>query len=187
MRLNHRFLTPEPECQDLSLLPLSKFIGSKHAAVIVVVEAPSDITLDVYANKGFYLPDQLNIYNKYTNTNDCLHMVHDQLQKMQNHMLSGDKRLFLLSWTLTQQPPKLSPETLRPPNTLEGLSKLLLWKSRNKTIRELAYTANKTLFAQLFPYTGPAAFPNIIYIDFIENRDCAAMAMAINDKGLTST
>ncbi|KAJ9607686.1 hypothetical protein H2200_007764 [Cladophialophora chaetospira] len=187
LRLNHRFLVTESESQDLSLLPLSRFIGSKHAAVVIVVEAPSDITLGTYVDKGFYLPDQLNVYNVFTNTSDCPHMVHDQLQKMQNHMVAGDKRLFLISWTLTQQAPKVSPEALRPPNTFEGLSKLLLWKCQNKTIRELAYTANKALCAQLFPRTGPAAFPNVVYIDFMENRDCAALAMAINDKAFTNT
>ncbi len=186
MRLNHRFVANESDCHDLSLLPLSTFIGSGHAAVLLVVDAPSEITLGTFESKGFYLPQQLNVYNKFSNTNECVYMMLDQLKKMQNHMLSGDKRMFLLSWTLTQQSPKVSPEALQPSNTLEGLSKLLLWKSRNRTIRELAYTANKALLTQLFQHTGPTAFPNIVYTDFMENRDCAALAMAINDKTITS-
>lgn len=186
LRLNHRFVISGPEAQDLSLLPLSRFIGSGNAAVIIVVEVPRAINLNIFADKGFYLPGQLNVYNEYSNTNDCVEMVQDQIRKMQDHMLSSDKRLFLISWTLTQQAPEVTAEDFLPPNTLQGLSKLAEWKMKNKTIRALAYSANKALLTDLFPYTSQTAFPNVVYIDYLENRNYVSLAMAINDRAFTN-
>lgn len=186
MRLNHRFVVSGPEAQDLSLLPLSRFIGSGQAAVVIVVEAPGNITLDTYGDKGFYLPAHLNVYNEYSNTNDCVRMVQDQIKKMQDHMRSDDKRLFLISWTLTQQPPDITPQDFLPPTPLAGLDKLAKWKIENKTIRALAYSANKALLTDLLPATGQTAFPNIVYIDFMENRNYVALAMAVNDCTFTN-
>jgi hypothetical protein len=180
--LKHRFVVTGPDTNDLSLLPLSRFIGSGTAAVLIVVEAPSHITLGNYRDKGFYLPSQLNVYNEYSNTSDCVGMVQDQLQKMQNFMHTSDKRLFLISWTLTQQPPEFTQEDFLPPNTLNGFDKLNDWQQHNKTIRQLAYSANKALWKDLLPNTSHVAFPNIMYIDFMESRNYVALAMAINDK-----
>ncbi|KIX04927.1 uncharacterized protein Z518_05798 [Rhinocladiella mackenziei CBS 650.93] len=186
IRLNYRFILTGSEAKDLSLLPLSRFIGSGHAAVVIVVEAPSHINLSAYGDKGFYLPSQLNVYNEYSNTNDCVEMVQDQVQKMENFMKSSDKRLFLISWTLTQQPPDVTPEDFLPPNTLVGLGKIAQWKIDNKTIRILAYSANKALLTDLLPHVSQAAFPNIVYIDYMEIKDYVALAMAINDRAFTN-
>ncbi|KIW52135.1 hypothetical protein PV05_07799 [Exophiala xenobiotica] len=187
MLLKHRFVVTEPEADNLSLLHLSRFIGSGTAAVLIVVEAPSHITLGNYGDKGFYLPSQLNVYNEHSNTNDCVGMVQDQVQKMQKFMRTSDKRLFLISWTLTQQPPEFTHEDFLPPNTLKGFDKLNDWQQRNKTIRQLAYSANKALWKDLLPNTSHVAFPNIMYIDFMESRNFVALAMAINDKLLGDT
>jgi hypothetical protein len=189
-RLDHRFaISAKPDAGNLSLLTLSTFIGAGKAAVVVVIEAPGNITLGTYgADQGFYLPAQLNVYNEYSNTNDCVEMVQDQLQKMRNFMPSSDKRLFLISWTLTQQEPDFSVKDFTPPNTLlVGLDKVAKWEQQNKTIRLLAYSANKALLTDLLPATGKQAFPNIVYIDFMENRNYVAVAMAINDQAFTNT
>lgn len=184
--LNNRFIISPPEANDLSLLPLSRFIGTGKAAVVIVIEAPAGINLDSYRDKGFYLPSQLNVYNEYSNTNDCVKMVQDQVQKMQSFMSSGDKRLFLISWTLTQQSPDFTANDFIPPNTMSGLDKAAEWEKQNKTIRLLAYSANKALLTDLLSNTSVTAFPNIVYIDFMETRDYVSLAMAINDKVFTN-
>ncbi|KAF3920246.1 hypothetical protein AA313_de0207645 [Arthrobotrys entomopaga] len=163
LRINHRFIVTGPEADDVSLLPLSRFIGNGQAAVVIVVEA--NIDLGDYRNQGFYLMGQLNIVNDYANKDDLDAMVADQLQKMTNHAKSGDKRMFLISWTLTQQPPSdvASLKNLRP-------------------IHVMADKANKAVVTRLFPVVGPDAFPNVVYLDFIESNIYAAFAMALNDK-----
>ncbi|KAK5235757.1 hypothetical protein LTR47_003231 [Exophiala xenobiotica] len=155
MLLKHRFIVTGPDANNLSLLPLSRFIGSGTAAVLIVVEAPSHITLGNYRDKGFYLPSQLNVYNEYSNTSDC--------------------------------PPEFTQEDFLPPNTLNGFDKLNDWQQHNKTIRQLAYSANKALWKDLLPNTSHVSFPNIMYIDFMESRNYVALAMAINDKLLGDT
>jgi hypothetical protein len=88
-------------------------------------------------------------------------------------MSAKDKRLFLLSWTLTQQAPqwdgdvvtfvKVAPRSLKP-------------------IKKLAYTCNKELFTRLLPEVSDKSFPNVVYIDYLDNQDYAALVVAINDK-----
>ena len=178
LRLNHRYtLTDQSKAKDLSLLSLNEFIGQGKAAVICVVEAPPEIKIGDYAQQGFYFPSQLNVYNEYSNTNDCVKMVQDQLGKMKNHMSTDDKRLFLLSWTLTQQPPP----TINVEDP-DSWSKIVPWAEQLKSIRDMAYSANKAIMIQLLPVVGLSAFPNITYIDFMENSNYAALAMAINDR-----
>lgn len=62
--------------------------------------------------------------------------------------------MFLLSWFLTQ---RLNPVILN------------------------AKQANRALIELLWPRMSPSAYPNIISVDaYPENRDLAALAMAIN-------
>jgi hypothetical protein len=186
LRLNKRFvLTDSSKTTDLSLLTLDELIGQGKAAVICVVEAPSGIVLGPYATQGFYLPSQLNVRNEFTNTPDCVEMVKSQHHKLVNHMPAGDKRLFLISWTLTQQPPDLQLDASKPPSVISSaimVAKLAIWKSKLKGIRTMAYSANKALLTELLLWVGKSSFPNIVYIDFMESSDYAALAMAVNDK-----
>ncbi|KIW13011.1 hypothetical protein PV08_08198 [Exophiala spinifera] len=182
LKLNHRFITSGPEKDNLSLLPLSMFIGEGMAAVVVVVDDPEFGKLSRFHNKGFYLPSQLDIFHEYSDTDDCVTMVQDQVRKMQNFMRTSDKRLFLVSWTLRPNAPNLTQEALRSPDKLQSLDVLDVWKQNNKSIRELAYSANKALWKDLLPNTSRVVFPNIVYIDFMESREYVALVMAINDK-----
>ncbi|KAF3912555.1 hypothetical protein ABW20_dc0110531 [Dactylellina cionopaga] len=163
LRINNRFIITGPEADDVSLLPLSRFIGQGHAAVVLVVEA--NIDLGDYRNQGFYLTGQLNIKNEYANKDNLEAMINDQLGKMTGHMKSGDKRMFLISWTLTQQPP----------------SDIKLLKNL-RPIHTMAEQANEAVVTRLFPAVNVDAFPNVVYLDFIEDSLYAALAMAINDK-----
>ncbi|MCJ1389915.1 hypothetical protein MMC18_002772 [Xylographa bjoerkii] len=108
-------------------------------------------------------------------------MREDQLQKLRNHSSSPTHKdqLFLLSWTLTQQ----KPADLRPEDWLDpakAIAKLLPWLAKLKAIRVMAYSANKSLMVDLLAHVNAEAFPNILYVDYIQTRDCAALAMAVN-------
>ncbi|KAJ9636640.1 hypothetical protein H2204_005240 [Knufia peltigerae] len=182
MDLDHRFISTGHEEDNISLLPLSKFIGTGKAAVVVVVEGPEYVNLSGFHNKGFYLPSQLDICDDHSDTDDRAKMVHDQVQKMRNFMRTSDKRLFLVSWTLTHQPPSLTREDSMSGNKLQSLDVLNIWQPNHKSIREQACSVNKRLWKDLLPNTSHVAFPNIVYINFMESREYVALVMAINDK-----
>lgn len=175
LRINNRSIQTGPLKDDLSLLRLDQFISDR-AAVVIVIEASSNITLDAHPDQGFYLPAQLNIRNEYSNTDDCVNMVHQQIQKLETHADGNDKRMFLLSWTLTQQAPDVNIKDFG------SILKILKQVAGMKSIRQMAYSANKALLTDLFPRCSVKAFPNIVYIDYMENNNYAALAMAINQR-----
>ncbi|KAM0543059.1 hypothetical protein ACHAPJ_012508 [Fusarium lateritium] len=173
LKLNHLFICEDKKkANNLCQLKLDDFIGGGKAAVVCVIEQ-WDLKIDDYATKGFYKLEQLNIRNEYSNKDVTEVMVKDQLEKMKGHMSAKEKRLFLLSWTLTQQAPnwdgdvvsfvKIAPRSLKP-------------------IKHLARRCNKELFTRLLPEVGDKSFPNVVYIDYLDNRDYVALVVAINDK-----
>ncbi|KAF5717619.1 variant-surface-glyco phospholipase C [Fusarium globosum] len=173
LKLNHLFIVEDKnKAKNLTQLKLDDFIGNGQAAVVCVMEQ-WDLDIGDYAHKGFYKYEAMNVRNEYSNKDDAVVMVNDQLEKMKGHMSAKDKRLFLLSWTLTQQAPqwdgdvvtfvKVAPRSLKP-------------------IKKLAYTCNKELFTRLLPEVSDKSFPNVVYIDYLDNQDYAALVVAINDK-----
>jgi hypothetical protein len=88
-------------------------------------------------------------------------------------MCATEKRLFLLSWTLTQQAPAWNGNIV---DFIQRIGNALV------PIRQLAYTCNKELFTRLLPEVGINSFPNVVYIDYLDNRDYLALVLAINDK-----
>jgi hypothetical protein len=173
--LNNRYMVQDPEkAKNLNLLTLNDFIGNGQGAVICVME-DQDLDLGDYATKGFYKPSQLGVRNEYSNKDDAVAMVNDQLAKMKNHMSVHDNRLNLLSWTLTQQIPTWQVDV--PSSILNALASV-------HTIKSLAYSCNKELFTRLLTEVSSSAFPNVVYIDYLESSDYLALIMAINDKVL---
>ncbi|KAM0204730.1 hypothetical protein ACHAQD_000516 [Fusarium lateritium] len=173
LKLEHLYIVQDKsKANNLSLLKLDDFIGNGKAAVVCVMEQ-WDLDIGEYAHKGFYKLSQLNIRNEYSNKDDTVVMVNDQIEKMKGHMSAKEKRLFLLSWTLTQQAPnwdgdvmnfvKIAPRSLKP-------------------IKHLAYSCNKELFTRLLPEVGDKSFPNVVYIDYLDSQDYVALVVAINDK-----
>lgn len=155
--LQHRFAAPGGT-SDLSKLTLNQFIASGPAVIIVFDDStlsPGAFSSTSFA--GFYTNSQLAVYNSYANTADLDTMVGDQLGKMAAQRRSPDSGLFLLSWTLT---------TLDP--------------------RATAPTAHAALFQRLWPTCNSQSFPNFImldaigYSDNLNNRNVAALSMAIN-------
>jgi hypothetical protein len=75
----------------------------------------------------------------------------------------NDSTYFLLSWTLTQSAYDAA-------NCSEDVS-----------ILSLANTANPALYYQILPNMTGTIYPNILYIDNVDTRNIAALAMAINN------
>ena len=187
--LNRLFILPaDSGATTLLDLKLADLIGGGRAAVVVVIEPNDPLDLGEFAGRGFYPPALFGVFNSFANTDDCVRLREDQLRKLAAHGAAaalaaeqhGDKSLFLLSWTLTQQKPD-GPEFVeywRDP--AKAVENLLPWLRKLKAIRVMAYSANKSLMVDLLPHVGREAFPNILYVDFIETRDCAALAMVIN-------
>jgi hypothetical protein len=51
-----------------------------------------------------------------------------------------------------------------------------------KPIRVLAYTCNKELVTRLLPVVNNTSFPNVVYMDYVDNLDYTALVVAVNDK-----
>lgn len=84
-------------------------------------------------------------------------MVEDQLAKMKAHRPNN---YFLLSWTLTQ-------------DIAEAVC-------GTETILKLAASTYPALYLDLLPACSPSSYPNIIYVDALDSKDVAALAMAVN-------
>ncbi|KAF0639242.1 hypothetical protein FPSE5266_02305 [Fusarium pseudograminearum] len=166
-------LEDKSKANNLGSLKLDDFIGNGKAAVVCIIEEWGSMSLGDYANKGFYKSSQFNVRNEYSNKDETEYMVKDQIEKMKDHMSSKDKRLFLLSWTLTQQVPAWA-----------GSVRSLADKVGDsiKPIKFLARECNKELFTQLLPEISDKAFPNVVYIDYLNNREYLPLVIAINDK-----
>lgn len=174
LKLDHLFIeTDKSKANNLSCLKLDDFIGSGKAAVVCIIEEWGNMSLGDYAHKGFYKSAQFNVRNEYSNKDETDIMVSDQLEKMKGHMSAHDKRLFLLSWTLTQQ----VPEWIGSVRSLaDSVGDAL------KPIKVLAKDCNKELFTRLLPEVSEKSFPNVVYIDYLNNMEYLALVIAINDK-----
>jgi hypothetical protein len=160
--INHLYVS---SATDLSVLPLNDFIGSKQAAVVVVVEASGNgINLGSYAGKGFYAYAAFNAYNVYANTNDVNQLATDQLAKLKQQRPSPDSDPFLLSWTLTQDSTQAATCAL----------------GTAYSILALASIANPQVYLQLLGACTAQSYPNIIYTDGAQDASPAALAMAVN-------
>lgn len=152
-RVTGRGATP-----DLSKLLVSDLIADR-AAVIVVIDDVVDsygtpVDVSVFADQGFFRPDQLPLFDEYANKSDQDKMIDNQLGKLTLQRQSRGSEMFLLSWTLTQL----------------GLS-----------VIENGKAVNRALAEKLWPVMTIDTYPNIISVDaYPANRDIAALSMAIN-------
>ncbi|AOM41867.1 hypothetical protein [Xenorhabdus hominickii] len=153
---------------SLSQITLNKFTDNgSHAAVLFIVgkekDSNNNINLGERYKKGFFYFSDLNMYNKYSNTNDFKKMSDDQIAKMNKY---SKNKYFLLSWTLTQ-------------NSLQSAGCPL---PLVKSIKEMAEYANQHL--STFPYRviDSSSYPNIIHVDNVLDTNITAFALAINYK-----
>lgn len=154
--LRNLFTVPDPaRGVDLSRLTLREFVGGGRSAVVVIVE-PSDSTInfEAHENRGFYPLCAFHVFDEFSNTTSLDTMRDDQVAKMRKIRRSPDSRLFVLSWTLT-------------------------WKG-GWCIHSLADLANPQLYAQLLNHCTADCYPNILYIDYVQSPEIAAMAVAVS-------
>ncbi|EXF83910.1 hypothetical protein CFIO01_03933 [Colletotrichum fioriniae PJ7] len=141
---------------------LSSFIGNGTASVLVCLDVGGILPDPSFQGKGIFSQANLLTYNVYSDTTDVDTMNQDQLSKLENYQknTSGQviDQLHLVSWTLT-------------PSSLTGPS-----------IQDLAGTASVPLFQNLLWACTQSAFPNVILVDWFENTNTTALAMAINKK-----
>jgi hypothetical protein len=184
--LNHLY-KKEPGVSNLAEKTLDSLI-SDSASVVIVLElddeenptmisnnllddaALTGVDLSVYfTDRNSYTRD-FSVYNQYSNTNDINTMINNDNTQSGGpyygqipQMNFNDSTYFLLSWTLTQSAYDAA-------NCSEDVS-----------ILSLANTANPALYYQILPNMTGTIYPNILYIDNVDTRNIAALAMAINN------
>ncbi|XP_014286808.1 uncharacterized protein [Halyomorpha halys] len=133
--------------------------GSRASVVIIIDDPDSKVQLGSRLGKGFFMPDNFDIYDDYSNTNDWSKMIKDQINKMHQY---SEKRYFLLSWTLTQN----------------GFQAAICKPS----VKDLADKANIHLGSFLYKEVSASSYPNIILVDNVKDTDVTSMALAISVK-----
>ncbi|MDC9592924.1 hypothetical protein [Xenorhabdus sp. IM139775] len=136
-------------------------------AVLFFVDQEKDPNVDLgeYEDAGFFYLRELNMFSNYSNSDDYIYMVDDQLKKMHNH---APAQYFEIEWTLTQQFSEVS-------SCSTGIG---------NSIRELADIANNGLVEMLHPHITKTEYPNIILIDNVKDTTATIFALAINWKVL---
>ncbi|KAH7182592.1 uncharacterized protein B0J16DRAFT_149662 [Fusarium flagelliforme] len=51
-----------------------------------------------------------------------------------------------------------------------------------KPMRTLVHTCNKELFTRVLPEVSLTSFPNLIYMDYLDNSDFLSLVIAINGR-----
>ncbi len=181
LRLNHRFVAPNPTTVDLTMLTLGDFIGSQAAVVVVVQPSDSTITLGKFANQGFYTSRNFSVFDNYANTESLDAMQTDQLiKKLSVQRPDPDAGSFLLSWTLTQSvAAALRCPLALPPGTVPPTS--------YASVLDLAAQAYPALYQSVLPVCNRRTYPNVLDIDNVQSSDVAALAMAVNSKASWDT
>ncbi|MCP4108618.1 MAG: hypothetical protein GY749_24230 [Desulfobacteraceae bacterium] len=156
--INGRASSDYPTFLDLSLGELIG--GDANQSLVIVIADPSRSGVVAKAGSGIWDKSKLEVYDKYSDTNDLNKMIDDQLTKMK-----GGHGYFLLSWTLTQSP--IQATTCELP-------------FGGSSILELAGIANAALRGHLMPAITSTVYPNIIYLDGIDNTDAMKISVDIN-------
>ncbi|KMJ46464.1 hypothetical protein AB204_03710 [Xenorhabdus khoisanae] len=151
---------------SLANITLNKFTNNgANSAVLFVIrkDEKNKIDLGKRYKKGFFYLDDLNIYGKYSNTNDFRKMSDEQIKKMNNFY---GYKYFLLYWTLTQ-----------------STAQSILCKLPGvDSIKDLANYANQNLSAYPYIVIDSSSYPNIINVDNVLDTNITAFAVAINYK-----
>lgn len=134
--------------RDIVKIPI-RDLTSNGPKVIVTFDASG-----YDGSKGIYAESSLNLYDKYSHTNDLDRMKADQLHKLGEYSSST---YFLLSWTLTQN----QDQAIACMIPIPGLG--------CKTIEELAASANQDLGEAQNRCIETMKYPNVLYTDFISD------------------
>ena len=110
--------------------------------------------------KGFYNSYAYAVYDRYANDVHPDAVIEDQLLKMRTwHNDYPPANLFLLAWTASQKS---------------------LWDVLTTNIKDSALKLNPRIYQELLPACTKSAYPNIISMDYVQDNDIAALAIAIN-------
>lgn len=161
--------------QEIAETPLTKLLpdGAQNGIAIVILESPQGYALPT----GMYRDDQINIYNNYANSDDLKTMISDQKGKfLARAPLDSLKSpydphdMFLLSWTLTQQPGEAVACVGDP---LDPLTILYLADIANDVLSDTLNTWHSS------GLINPTTIPNIIYTDN-NNASIAEVSILLN-------
>jgi hypothetical protein len=157
----------DPSIPDITTLPLSTFIQSS-AAVVVVVDESFDLNAYHYAGRGFFSKSQFPQTGSYTQTDNMDVMREDQYNKLLSSRTSPSDEVFQLVWT----------QTLTPLEDTDPLDSI---------ISRAAYIYPHLFEAGTAPHTGPLlwtnsnTYPNIILIDNVQqDRFLTSLAIGIS-------
>jgi len=152
---------------DITALPLSIFIQSS-AAVVVVVDESFDLNAYHYAGLGFFSKSQFPQTGSYTETDNMDVMREDQYNKLLSDRTSPDDEVFQLFWT----------QTLTPQEDTDPFDSI---------IARAAYIYPHLFETGTAPHTGPllwtssSTYPNIILIDNVQpDRFLTSLAIGIS-------
>lgn len=155
-RLNHRHILEEKP-SDLTRKPLSDFIGKGKGCVLIRFYSGDNFwtadeeTRETAWKKGIYTEHSLPISGAYTGTLSLPDMMRDQYAKLKAHDRKTDPSIFVTSWTLTYAYPILNAAVARPP-----------------------------LYSAFLNHCTPENYPNVIYLDDINSKLAALVALGIN-------
>lgn len=169
-KINNRYINENINLKDCTMEDLI----SQSSSVIILLGADDCYSeyetisslFSQIKNQGFYLKDNLKVYDKYFGKSNYEGMKKDQLEKLHNNSNKEDQ-LFLLSWTLTLEEDEVISTTLK----------------LHDSILELAEKANSKLCFDLYrDIMEYKIYPNIIYLDKIDSTLGYFMSNIVNKK-----
>lgn len=162
---------------DLTQIPLNILLSNGSCGTVLVIVDPKtpDISLGSYAQRGIYPMSSFPLIDEYSDKNEPLPMIQDQIQKM----IANKKNscYFLLSWTLTQSNEQAATCFTNPPFFVRWFIDEVL------SILQLSDKANPLLYNNeaLLQACTPNCFPNILYVDNVSpSIGLVEMALTIN-------
>ncbi|KAK1253587.1 hypothetical protein MKX07_001664 [Trichoderma sp. CBMAI-0711] len=148
---------------DLSKLELGEFIGNKTSAVIVNFDdrwRKMDGDLFPGSTEGYVTGAIFPMHHPWTNTDQIDHMVQHQVSEYRKTRPVPQSPIHITEWLLTQQ----------------GLGAAV----PIRPITELARSAWRTLFHELWISTTSNSYPNWISVDNVRGNQLKTLVMAMN-------
>lgn len=174
--------------KDLTKLKLNDFIGGTKPSARVIVRIGDDIKGYDFVRDGlnFFTNSEFPLFDEYANSTNPDQVFLDQRGKLQRERKTADDEMFVLNWTITQNPDAAVNATIRhftPPGVLDGILKAVNRdpsQTGDTSILSCAEKFNKRLGRQLIPDCSKDSYPNFINIDRVDTCDALVVSHAIN-------
>ncbi|KAF7357555.1 Variant-surface-glycoprotein phospholipase C [Mycena sanguinolenta] len=161
------------------------------ASVIIRLDIKGMMPDPSLLGQGVFSQANFPLFNSYSNTDDKMTMIVDQIHKLRNYeKIDGAvvDQLHLVSWTLTPNPSAFAEQKIPQVRDIAELGPI--WGSivadatgdatQADSIKALAHEANMALYQCILPVASKTSFPNVLLIDWYSDSNPAALAMAIN-------